>query len=426
MGIKGLMKLIKTFAPDSISDKDYSSYENMKLAIDMPLLIYKFVIAIRNRGQDLTNKQGKITSHIYGILNKFINMLKYGSIPVPVFDGEPPVIKKETLLDRKNKKEQALSKLHSLSDDSSDDKEKIKLYKRSYYITNEHYRDIKTLIKLLGFVVVDAPQEADAQCAALNISGFVDGVVSEDMDTLVFGASTMIRNFSNRNSVIEIDLNKLLSGFDISFDQFIDISIILGSDYCKCIKGISPVDVVNFYKKTGNIKKFVEHLENINSSLIHSGKKPKYFIPPDFFDRWFQAKQYYQHVKVKHPDYFNNVVWNKPDFDGLFKFLCIDNGFDESKTRKQLNYILSRYNYYIKHNSLNIDKSIISSQSAGFNNKFNKSFHNYYSNSFYSSNNNKFNNNKFNNNKFNNNKFYPSFNNLNYQFDNSKFSHRSF
>jgi len=358
MGIKGLMKLIKQKAPNSIIDKEYSSYAGKKLAIDMPLIIYKFVIAIRNRGEDLINSDGKMTSHIYGVLSKFVNMLKFGSIPVPVFDGDAPIIKKETLIERRIKKDDAQDKLDILTNNKIveiDNKERIKLYKRTFSIKNKQYNDIKTLVKLLGFVLVESPQEADAQCAALNITGFVDGVVTEDMDSLVFGTKKMLRNFSNKDKVVEIDIDILLQDLKLTSDEFIDICIILGSDYCKPIKGISIKDVVEIYKKNNNMLDFIKYLNCVNDELVKNGKSSKYIIPDDFLDRWFKAKEYYKHVQVKHPKYFGNIVWNKPNIEGLVKFLCIDNGFDENRIEKQLKYIMKRYNEYILNNKLDID-----------------------------------------------------------------------
>jgi DNA excision repair protein ERCC-5 len=36
--------------------------------------------------------------------------------------------------------------------------------------------------------------EAEAQCAALNQMGLVDGVITEDSDVFLFGAKTVIGN----------------------------------------------------------------------------------------------------------------------------------------------------------------------------------------------------------------------------------------
>jgi Holliday junction resolvase YEN1 len=55
----------------------------------------------------------------------------------------------------------------------------------------------KKLLKLFGLPFHTAPGEAEAECALLNRAQIVDAVLSEDVDTLMFGAHTTIRNWSS-------------------------------------------------------------------------------------------------------------------------------------------------------------------------------------------------------------------------------------
>ncbi|KAK8188154.1 PIN domain-like protein, partial [Phyllosticta capitalensis] len=54
----------------------------------------------------------------------------------------------------------------------------------------------KQLLKQFGFPYHEAPGEAEAECALLQRTGIVDMVLSEDVDTLMFGSKMTIRNFS--------------------------------------------------------------------------------------------------------------------------------------------------------------------------------------------------------------------------------------
>ncbi|KAG5923968.1 hypothetical protein E4U53_003488 [Claviceps sorghi] len=54
----------------------------------------------------------------------------------------------------------------------------------------------KRLIRLFGFPVHDAPGEAEAECALLQRHGIVDAVLSEDVDTIMFGCTKTLRNWS--------------------------------------------------------------------------------------------------------------------------------------------------------------------------------------------------------------------------------------
>lgn len=58
----------------------------------------------------------------------------------------------------------------------------------------------KRLIRLFGFATHDAPGEAEAECALLEQQGIVDAVLSEDVDTIMFGCRRTLRNWSSEGT----------------------------------------------------------------------------------------------------------------------------------------------------------------------------------------------------------------------------------
>ena len=54
----------------------------------------------------------------------------------------------------------------------------------------------KELLKCFGFPYHTAPGEAEAECALLQKEGVVDAVLSEDVDTLMFGCTLSLRNWT--------------------------------------------------------------------------------------------------------------------------------------------------------------------------------------------------------------------------------------
>ncbi|KAI0872783.1 hypothetical protein GGS24DRAFT_422100 [Hypoxylon argillaceum] len=58
----------------------------------------------------------------------------------------------------------------------------------------------KRLIRLFGFPAHDAPGEAEAECALLQQNGIVDAVLSEDVDTIMFGCTRTLRNWSSEGT----------------------------------------------------------------------------------------------------------------------------------------------------------------------------------------------------------------------------------
>ncbi|KJZ78795.1 hypothetical protein HIM_01568 [Hirsutella minnesotensis 3608] len=77
----------------------------------------------------------------------------------------------------------------------------------------------KRLIRLFGFMVHDAPGEAEAECALLQRHGIVDAVLSEDVDTIMFGCTKTLRNWSAESKTAKTPTH--VSLFDIHDDTII-------------------------------------------------------------------------------------------------------------------------------------------------------------------------------------------------------------
>ena len=69
MGIKNLLKFLSEYS-NIIQEKDIKTYYGKRIAIDISIIMYQVVIAIRNSGSDLINNKGEICSHILGLFNK--------------------------------------------------------------------------------------------------------------------------------------------------------------------------------------------------------------------------------------------------------------------------------------------------------------------------------------------------------------------
>ncbi|KAL2855337.1 hypothetical protein BJY01DRAFT_10586 [Aspergillus pseudoustus] len=78
-------------------------------------------------------------------------------------------------------------------------------FKRGKSVTSRSYGSApiiqlsKVLIDLFKFPRHEAPGEAEAECARLQMAGVVDAVMSNDVDTLMFGSKNTIMNFSKES-----------------------------------------------------------------------------------------------------------------------------------------------------------------------------------------------------------------------------------
>ena len=134
-------------------------------------------------GQQLTNNSGDVTSHLQGVFYRTLRMLDNGIKPVYVFDGAAPKLKSGELAKRRARLNEAKESLeNAIQSENVDDIKKFE--KRTVRVTKEHNDDVKRLLQLLGIPIIEAPGEAEAQCAELAKSGAVYAAATEDMDSL--------------------------------------------------------------------------------------------------------------------------------------------------------------------------------------------------------------------------------------------------
>lgn len=196
----------------------------------------------------------------------------------------------------------------------------------------------KRLINLFGFPIHDAPGEAEAECALLQRHGIVDAVLSEDVDTIMFGCTRTIRNWSaeGRGNVPThvnlYDSEKL----EIGREGMVLIALMSGGDYIT--EGISGCGVKVAYEaaraRFGDLlckikaseaaerqgdafKEWRTYLQNelaTNKSKFFRTKHRALRIPEDFPN--IEVLRYYTHPVVS-PAFVleklkKGISWNRP------------------------------------------------------------------------------------------------------------------
>merc|ERR1711904_348458 len=169
--------------------------------------------------------------------------MEAGIKPVYVFDGKAPELKMAEIAQRREKKEAAEKALEEAKE-RGDEEAIQKQVGRTVRVTKEQNEQAKTLLRLMGLPIVEAPGEAEACCAGLCKAGKVYAAVTEDADCLTFGTPLLIRNLlaaeSAKKTIFEVNLNIALQQLGVTMDQFIDFCILSGCDYCETIRGVGP------------------------------------------------------------------------------------------------------------------------------------------------------------------------------------------
>lgn len=261
MGIKNLNTLIEKITINGKQKKHLSNFAGKMFAIDTNVYLYKYLYGKSN--------------HIDGMFFMINKFKKFNIIPVFVFDGKPPDEKLGTIKNRrliKDRLEERMTLLQIEIDKCNDDidiqnlkSEVEKIEKKIIYVNKVVIEKTKKLFDLMGVMYINADCEAEHYCSKLCNMELVDGVVSEDMDTIACGSKLVIRNFTNRDDYVEVYYyNEILYDLDLSPKQFIDLCILLGNDYNHRPRGCTPEEVYNLLKENGSIEKIIENDSIIN------------------------------------------------------------------------------------------------------------------------------------------------------------------
>lgn len=322
MGILGLTKLLADVAPSALKESEIKNYFGRKVAIDASMSLYQFLIAVRSEGAQLTNAEGETTSHLMGTFYRTIRLVENGIKPVYVFDGKPPDLKSGELNKRMERREEAQKAL-AKAEEAGDAEQIDKFNRRLVKVTRQHAEECKELLKFMGIPYIDAPCEAEAQCAAMVKAGKIYATATEDMDALTFGSSILLRHMTfseaRKMPIQEIHLDKVLIELELNQDEFIDLCILLGCDYCDSIRGIGPKRAIELIRTHRSIEKILENIDT------------KKYPPPE---NWIykEARNLFLNPEVADPETVE-LKWTEPDVDGLVKYLCGDKMFSEERVR---------------------------------------------------------------------------------------------
>ncbi|SIP85851.1 Flap endonuclease 1 [Pacmanvirus A23] len=303
MGVKNLNKLIKECAPKAIESIDnIKKFEQWRIGVDASLVIYQMCSV--GTKYNIKNKQGKFIHHIQGIFFRTVKMIISGIHPVYVFDSKPPELKSEVIAKRRELRDAGTATR----------------------IPREVFLEVRKLLELMGVKCIDAGSEAEAEIAALTTDDILDAADTLDTDCLAFGVRYMIQGLDTPGKKITlIDRKKLLEELKLTQEQFIDLCILLGTDYNTGLFG--PKRALAMIKKHHSIEKILEKEE----------------ITPENFN-FKESRREFLHHKVSGIKFDPEVKQLKAnDISKLRDFLINVHGLEESRISKTLNNLAAFY-----------------------------------------------------------------------------------
>jgi len=305
------------------------------LCVDAFNALYQFLSTIRQPdGTPLMDNNERITSHLSGIFYRNINLLNEGIKLVYVFDGKAPELKVKTHKKRQDSRDLAQERYETAKDEV--DVMGMKKYSSQLLrLDDGMIAESKELLIAMGIPVIQAPSEGEAQAAYMaRTNTKVYASVSQDYDSLLFGASKLIRNLTvsrkrkTYNGYVEIkpeiiELEKIFNFLEINLEQLICLGILVGTDYNpRGIPGIGQKKALEIVKK---YKVPYEIFKSVEEQILNLPEEDKFdwqeifslFYKPEVSNEEFEFMQFdedkIKEILVKRHDFSEERVQKQID-----------------------------------------------------------------------------------------------------------------
>lgn len=305
------------------------------IAVDGNLELYQFLSVMRTRdGQPLQDSKGRVTSHLNGLAFRTTRLLAdYEIRPLFVFDGPPPDLKREEIRKRREARERSQREYEAAIavGDTATAWSKAVMTSR---LTRSMVEEAKRLLTLLGIPWIQAPSEGEAQAAFLTREGHTWATGSKDYDSLLFGASRLIRFLAvasteflptrGRSRAVPpelLDLDENLRALSLTRGQLIDAAILIGTDFNEGVPGVGPKTAVRLLREHGALSSLPTAVRRTlpdNVDVIHD-----FFLNPPV-------------VPIE------EMVPGILDPAGVKKFLCDERDFTPSRVESLLQRLSKR------------------------------------------------------------------------------------
>ncbi len=304
------------------------------VCVDAFNTLYQFLSSVRQPdGTPLMDNKKRITSHLSGIFYRNISLLSEGIKLVYVFDGKAPDLKMKTWEKRGENRDVARERFEEAK--QVEDLEAMRRYSSQLARLNEEMiAESKEILEAMGIMVVQAPSEGEAEAAYLSkVKKEVFACVSQDYDSLLFGAPRLIRNLTlarrrkTFSGFVEvkpeiIELEKVMNALDINLEQLICLGILVGTDYNpKGIPGIGQKKALQIVKK---FKQPVLIFQSVEEQLMNMPEEER-------FD-WQEIFKLFRKPETVNAE----IKFPKVNEKTIKEILIDEHDFSEERVEKQL------------------------------------------------------------------------------------------
>jgi flap endonuclease-1 len=310
-------------------EEDVSAFEGRVMALDAYNAIYQFLSSIRQPdGTPLMDAQGRVTSHLSGVLYRTAAIMAKGVRLVYVFDGPPHPLKSDTLEARAEVKRKAQKAWEAALEEGDVEGARMKAQQTSK-LDRAMVAEAKDLLDAMGVPWIDAPADGEAQASHMSSSGDVWAVASQDYDCLLYGSAILVRNATlsgrrklpgrGRREYVQVvpervELEENLASIGLTREQLVDAAILVGTDFNPGVKGVGPKTAIKLLKTHRDLE---GALRAKGVQVEHADEIRSIFLEPEVTE-----------------DY--STTFGRVDVDAAIRLLVDDHQFSESRVRSAL------------------------------------------------------------------------------------------
>lgn len=220
-------------------------------------------------------------------------------------------------------------------------------------VSDEMYAETRDLLKLFGIPYLEAPTEAEAQCAFLDMKKLVDGVITEDSDAFLFGAKIVYRRlFSEGRFAEAYEAIDIKNNLGLDRELLIRLAYLLGSDYTSGVRGVGVVnsmEILEAFPGETGLEEFREWMKRVSVFDEEPGESIMEGTSQDAVRRRFCWKHRNMKRNWEMREGFPNSTvveayrkphvdestekfkWGKVDFRGLARFCWDKFGWEQDR-----------------------------------------------------------------------------------------------
>ncbi|KAM6382848.1 DNA excision repair protein ERCC-5-like isoform 1-T1 [Alca torda] len=263
----------------------------------------------------------------------------------------------------------SLEELEELENDLSAEQNMLQAQKQQQErvaasVTGQMFLESQELLRLFGIPYIEAPMEAEAQCAILDLTDQTSGTITDDSDVWLFGARHVYKNFFSQNKYVEyyqyVDFQNQL-GLDRS--KLINLAYLLGSDYTEGIPNVgfvTAMEILNEFPGHGlePLLKFAEWWNEAqkNKKLRpnpHDTKVKKKLRELQLSSGFPNPAVAEAYLKPVVDETRGSFIWGKPDVEQIREFCQNHFGWTRTKIDEILLPVIKQLN--LQQTQLRID-----------------------------------------------------------------------